>query len=230
MPRGLLHCSPSANGRRHAFCATNPGNPFLLLFYIVNTTPNTYNWGQRFKKSQAGVRGMHELQQVMPGIVIMMAFIFVVIQVLAGLFALLRVLASPDMAHARSFLLTVAVLLASYGICHAKVFPHSFLHGLCSMENRVNLPLYLLSMFIGLLFSWELLCSRRNTFRTVGAFGLFFLVMNITPGLTDYAYQAQFKPNVRPASQERVINSSESIPAMDMARGTPRNGQDSNRT
>ena len=64
-------------------------------------------------------------------------------------------------------------------------------------------------MFIGLLFSVELLMTDRASFRLLGFLGLLFFVINFTPSVTEYVYQAQAakraKATVSEARMTRVV-------------------------
>lgn len=153
-----------------------------------------------------------------PALVILIASVSLLAQLATGLYSLLKFAANPRRKRLRPVLLTVATVLASIGLCCANVFPRAFVHGLCTQENHVDLFLYLFAMFVGILFSYELLLSDRNRFRLTGMVGLFFLVINLTPGVSDYMFNAQFKPqadrDVRPSQNvEKPLDGQKALAA-----------------
>jgi len=145
-------------------------------------------------------------------IVLLTAGIFLLVQLALSFFVLCRFLAKPDKSTARPFLLTVASALASLAICTSRVFPAAFIYGLFSGENQIDLILYLSAMFVGLLFSCELVLSRSLFFRLAGAFGMFFLVINLTPGISDYIYQAQYTSKPRDPSKTFTEIPAQAVP------------------
>jgi hypothetical protein len=153
--------------------------------------------------------------------VLIVTGIFLLVQLAVSVFVVLRFIASPDRSAVRPFLLTIATALASVGMCYSQVFPRAFIHGLCSRENQVDLFLYLFAMFIGLLFSYELIWSRSRFFRLVGAFGMFFLVVNSTPGISDYVYQAQYTPKHLSPSKPLEDKATSSVPQKVVQRQSP---------
>lgn len=82
----------------------------------------------------------------------------------------------------RAALLAIGIAVASLGIYTSKVFPCGFAFGLFNKMNCIDLPMYLASMFIGLLFSFELMLMNRDVMITsMGILGLMFVIINGVP-------------------------------------------------
>ena len=118
--------------------------------------------------------------------VFLAAFAALILQFVAALLVLAFRVARPDRISRRAFLLVIGIAVASAGLCKARIFPYAFVSGFFGPQNCVNLGLYLLSMFVGLLFSVELLLGHQRLLQVVAGLGLAFMVLNWTPGMSEF--------------------------------------------